>query len=192
MADGRILGQSRDITLGNLRVPAAQYDARKKTLKVLNSVDVTVKFEGGSHAFSDQLASPWEQSQRKLARSLLNPDVVRGDRPVILERCGEEMLVITDPSAITAANTFANARRVAGIRTSVVQTGAGPGQIGTTPGQIQTFIRSRLTAPGCIIRATSRSWATTSWSPRSRASAASSQTSSTRCGITPTSSRTWR
>ena len=149
-ADGRILGQSRDITLGNLRVPAAQYDARKKTLKVLNSVDVTITFEGGSHSFSDQLGSPWEQPQRRLADALLNGEIVRRDPPFVIERCGEEMMVITNPSTVAAANQLAVARRAAGIRTNVFQTGGAPGQIGTTATQIQTFIRGRLTAADCI------------------------------------------
>jgi hypothetical protein len=149
-AGGAILGQSRDITLGNLRIPAAQYNARKKTLKVLNTVDVTIDFEGGSHRFSDQLGSPWEQPQRRLAGALLNFDVVRGDPPAVFERCGEEMLVITNPSTLDAANQFATARRAAGLRTTVAQTGTGAGQIGTTTGEIQTYIRSALTAPGCI------------------------------------------
>ena len=149
-ADGRILGQSRDIALGNLRVPAAQYDARKKTLRVLNSVDVTITFEGGSHSFSDQLGSPWEQPQRRLADALLNGEIVRRDPPFVIERCGEEMMVITDPSTMAAANQLAIARRAAGIRTSVFQTGGAPGQIGTTPTEIQTFIRGRLTAADCI------------------------------------------
>jgi hypothetical protein len=149
-ADGRILGQSRDIRLGNLRVPAAQYDARKKTLRVLNSVDVTITFKGGSHRFSDQLGSPWEQAQRRLAGSLLNGAIVRRDPPYVIERCGEEMMVITNPSTLAAANQLAVARRAAGIRTNVFQTGSAPGQIGTTPTEIQTFIRGRLTAADCI------------------------------------------
>jgi hypothetical protein len=150
LADGRILGQSRDITLGNLRVPAAQYDARRRTLKVLNSVDVTITFKGGSHSFSDQLGSPWEQPQRRLADALLNGQIVRRDPPFVIERCGEEMMVITNPSTLAAANQLAVARRAAGLRTNVFQTGAAPGQIGTTPAEIQTAIRSRLTLADCI------------------------------------------
>ena len=147
-ADGTILGRSRDVTLGTLQIPAAQYDAPRKRLTVLNSVDVTVTFEGGSHTFSEQLDSPWEQAQRRLRNSLLNASVVRADRPIFLERCGEEMLVITNPSTLAAANTFAAAKRAQGMRTSVVQTGTPA--VGTTPPQIQAFIRSRLTAAGCI------------------------------------------
>jgi hypothetical protein len=149
-ADGRALGQSRDLTLGNLQVAAAQYDAPKKRLKVINSVTVTVDFQGGSHKFSDVLGSPWEQPQRRLLGTLLNRGAVRVDLSQILGRCGEEMLVITNPSTLAAANTFAAAKRAQGMRTSVVQTGAEAGHVGTTPTEIQTFIRSRLTAANCV------------------------------------------
>ena len=60
------------------------------------------------------------------------------------------MLVITNPATLAAANQFAIGKRAQGWRTNVVQTGAGAGQIGTTPAAIQTFIRGRLTAPLCI------------------------------------------
>jgi hypothetical protein len=151
VAEGAVLGQSRDLVLGNLRVPAARYNPQKKTLEVINSVEVTVNFVGGAHTFSEQLGSPWEQAQRRLAASLLNGGAVRPAGPHgVFERCGEEMLVITNPSTLAAANTFAAARRAAGLRTSVFQTGTGPGFIGATPGEIQAFIRSHLTAEGCI------------------------------------------
>ena len=149
-ADGRILGASRDITLANLQIPAAQYDAPRKKLTVLKSVDVTIAFKGGSHTFSSQLESPWERPQRRLRDALLNREAIVGTVPGVLERCGEEMLVITNPATLAAANTFANAKRAQGMRTRVVQTGTDPGQIGTTTSQIQSFIRSRLTADGCI------------------------------------------
>jgi hypothetical protein len=60
------------------------------------------------------------------------------------------MLVITNVATRPAADTLATARRAAGIRTNVFETGAGPGQIGTTAAAIQTFIRNRLTLLGCI------------------------------------------
>src|SRR3954469_22867206 len=116
-ADGQILGHSRDIVLGNVVVPAARYNAARKTLEVLNSVDVTISFKGGQHQFSEQLGSPWERPQRMLRDGLMNAGVVHRDRPVVLERCGEEMLVITNPSTLAAASQFANAKRTQGMRT---------------------------------------------------------------------------
>ena len=60
------------------------------------------------------------------------------------------MLVITNPATQGVADIFAAAKRAQGWRTNVFQTGAGAGQIGTTPAQIQAFIRGRLTALLCI------------------------------------------
>lgn len=149
-ADGGVLGQARDLTVGNLSVPAVQYDAKKKTLKVLTSVDVDVTFKGGSHAFSDELGSPWEQAQKRLVASLLNTNAVKPVGHIVLRPCGAELLVITNPATRPAADTFATARRAAGFRTLIVETGTGTGQIGTTVAQIQAYIRARLTEPNCI------------------------------------------
>ena len=149
-ATGRVLGQSRDLTIGTLELPAAQYDAAKGKLKVLQSVDVQVKFTGGK-PFAGTLDSPWETAQNRLAGSLLNRNTVVKirERGPIFQPCGEEMLVITAPATKSAADTFATAKRAAGYLTRVVQTGAAPA-IGTTAAQIQTFIRSHLNSAGCI------------------------------------------
>jgi len=149
-ADGQVIGQARDVTIGGLQIPAAQYDAADHRLKVLNFVDVRVTFDGGPKTFSDELNSPWERSQRALVSSLINKDIVRSKLDFILRRCGEEMLVITNPATQAAADQFAVGKRAQGWRTNVFQVGGGAGQIGTTPAQIQAFIRSRLTALLCI------------------------------------------
>ena len=149
-ADTDTLGASRDLAIGALQIPAAQYSARSGSLKVLKTVDVAVTFQGGSHQFSDELRSPWEYPQRRLAASLINRDIVSRGLREIYRRCGEEMLVITNPATLAAANAFAIGKRGQGMRTTVVQTGAGTGQIGTTAAEIQTFIRSRLTRFLCI------------------------------------------
>ena len=70
--------------------------------------------------------------------------------PTIFLPCGEEMLVITSPTTITSATTFAAARNAAGIRTVVRETGRATGQIGTTAAAIQAFIRAELNRPSCI------------------------------------------
>ena len=126
-ADADVLGTSRDLTIGGLNIPAAQYDAADKKLKVLTSVDVAIDFKGGSHEFSEELGSPWEQPQRRLAASLINAGIVKTKKPFVLRPCGEEMLVITNPATLAAANQFSTARNAAGILTRVVQTGAGRG-----------------------------------------------------------------
>lgn len=149
-ADGDLIGSARDLNIGSVQIPAAQYNPKTDSLKVFNTVDVIVNFRGGPHTFSDELGSPWEQPQRRLIASLLNFKVVRPELFELIRRCGEEMLVITNPATRAAADQFATARRGAGYRTNVFETGTGPAQIGTTAAQIQTFIRDRLTQLGCM------------------------------------------
>ena len=150
-ADADSLGQARDLNIGALQIPTAQYNPDSKKLVLLKSVDVTLTFAGGPHTFSDELGNPWEQFQHRLGSVLLNANVVgRIDIREIIRRCGEEMMVITNPATLAAANTFAAARNAAGIRTQVFQTGAGSGFIGTTPTEIQTFIRGQLGNFLCI------------------------------------------
>ena len=149
-ASGQILGQARDVTIGGLLLPAVQYNAADRTLKVINALTITATFEGGTKTFSPELGSPWERSQRSSLASLLNTNVIRRDFPFVIRRCGEEMLVITNAATRAAADQFAVGKRAQGWRTNVFETGAGAGQIGTTPAAIQAFIRGRLTAPLCI------------------------------------------
>jgi Peptidase family C25/Propeptide_C25 len=150
-ADADSLGTVRDLNVGGLQIPTAQYNAKSKKLVLLKSVDVTVGFAGGPHTFSEELGNPWEQFQRGLAETFLNARLLgRIDLREIYRRCGEEMMVITNPATLAAANTFAAARNAAGIRTTVFQTGAAPGQIGTTAAAIQTFIRERSSQLLCI------------------------------------------
>lgn len=149
-ADGEILGRSRDLRIGAIQIPAARYDPRRRVLRVLTSVEVKVTFEGGSHTFSDELASPWERPQQRVAAALINRDVIGKRLDFEIRRCGMEMLVITNPATRPAADQFSAARNAAGIRTHVVETGSGSGQIGTAPAQIQSYIRARLTSIRCI------------------------------------------
>ena len=71
-AKGAILGTARDVVIGGLQIPGAQFDAARHKLKVFNSVDVLVRFNGGPHTFSDELSSPWERPQQSFIASLLN------------------------------------------------------------------------------------------------------------------------
>lgn len=151
-ARGALLGHVRDLEIGALQVPAAQYDPTTDTLKVVTSVDVDVTFDGGTKTFSDQVGSPWETPQNRVLAALLNADFIKKvtRRSIVVQPCGEEMLVITNPATRAAADTFADARRAAGLRASVRETGAGAGQVGSSAGEIQAFVRSRLRAPSCI------------------------------------------
>ena len=135
-ADVDSLGAMRDLNIGALQIPSAQYNPASKKLVLLKSVDVTIGFVGGPHTFNEALGDPWEEFQRRLTNSLLNVRLLqRVDLREIIRRCGEQMVVITNPSTVAAANTFAAARNAAGIRTHVFQTGIGPGLSGDDPGR---------------------------------------------------------
>ena len=108
-----------------------------------------ITFEGGPKTISDAIGSPWETAQRRTAGGLLNTNVIRKiDREIIYQPCGEELLVITNPATLSAANTYATARRAAGFLTRVFQTGSAA--VGTTATSIQAFIRSHVNHPFCI------------------------------------------
>ena len=149
---GQILGQARDVTIGGLQIPAAQYNAADHTLVVLNTVDVDVKFEGGTDSFSATLSSPWETPQVQNLEALLNFQVLfdRLRGVSVPQRCGEEMLVITNRSTRAAADRFAALKGLQGMLTVVVETGTAAGQIGATAPAIQTFVRGQLKAAGCV------------------------------------------
>jgi hypothetical protein len=146
---GKALGQARDLNIGGLTIPLAQYSPGKRQVRFITGVDIQVKFTGGS-TFSPELASPWEAAQRRLVAGLVNREAIKPSLAFVLRRCGEEMMVITNPSTRAQADTFASARRAAGLRVSVFETGAGSTQIGTTATQIQTAIRARLNSLNCI------------------------------------------
>ena len=128
-ADVDSLGAMRDLNIGALQIPTAQYNPDTKKLVLLKSVDVTIGFVGGPHTFSDALSDPWEEFERRFTKSLLNVRLLqRIDLREIIRRCGEEMLVITNPGDPRGRQHLRGCAQVrAGLRTNVFQTGAGTG-----------------------------------------------------------------
>lgn len=147
---GNVIGQARDLTIGGLHVPLAQYDPSTDALKVFTSIDVDVQFTGGAGQFPPAVGSPWEKPQNTFAKGLLNGNAVSDVGEFVVQPCGEELLVITNPSTRASADTYADARRAAGFLVRVRETGSGAGQIGTTAAQIQTYIRGRLSNLNCV------------------------------------------
>jgi hypothetical protein len=151
--DGAVIGHARDLQIGNVQIPAARWTPSTGRLEVIRSIEVVISFGGNnSRRFPAQLGSPWERLAQRSALSLLNRKLVfdRARIYEILRRCGEELLIITNPATRPAADTLRNARSAAGIRSRVVETGGGAGQIGTTAAAIQAFVRAELTRIGCV------------------------------------------
>ena len=153
-ADGGSLGAMRDVAVGGVDTAGGQYQPRSKTLEVFTSMDVTVNFGGdnkGTFAESN-LLSPWNNGWLDEYKGLINfPAIVDRLRPIRTPFCGEELLIVTSSELRPAADTLKTQRQAQGYSTRVVEAGAGAGQIGTTPAQIQTYIRSRLNG-GCLVK----------------------------------------
>ena len=152
--DGGAMGAMRDLLVGGVDTAGGQYQPKSKTLTVFTSIDVTVNFTGdnrGTFGKSD-LLSPWNHAWIDDYNGLLNFDVAKArlDRfkPLF---CGEELLIVTSSELRPAADTLKSQRQAQGYATRVVEVGAGPGQIGTTPAQIQSYIRSRLDGT-CLLK----------------------------------------
>ncbi len=152
--DGGALGAMRDIATGAVSAAGGQYQPNANKLKVFTSIDVTVNFGGdnkGTFGHSD-LLSPWNNAFIDDYGTLANFRTVRDRLDIVRPTfCGEELLIVTSSDLRPAANTLQAQRTAQGYLTRVVEVGAGPGQIGTTPTQIQTYIRSRLNG-ACLVR----------------------------------------
>lgn len=151
------VGTLRDLRLGGVETDGAQYNPVARALRVYTGLDVRVDFTGqNSGIFGDgRVTSVWNLAAQRLYKSsLLNYDVVARNVGDIARYvfCGEEYLIVTSHALKPAADTLAAARNNDGIRTSVVTVGSGEGDIGTTPAQIQSYIRSQLNSARCLIR----------------------------------------
>src|SRR4051812_21909359 len=156
-SSGGAIGNMRDLRVGGVDFAGAQYRPKSDKLHVFTSLDVTIRFGGASTGkFGDAEAfhGRWNSwFQRNYKGLVANYDAVAGnlDAKARPQFCGEEMLVVTSPELQPAANAFAAAKTAQGYYTKVKLTGAGAGQIGTTPAAIQSFIRGELSA-NCIVR----------------------------------------
>jgi hypothetical protein len=151
------LGTLRDLAVGGVEADGAQYNPAARSLRVLTSLDVRVDFTGKSTGvFADGRAgSIWNlAAQKQYASSLLNAGVASQYLgPITKFRfCGVEYLIVTTHALKPAADTLAAARNADGIWTNVVTLGSDEGDIGTTKEQIQTYLRSRINDPNCIVR----------------------------------------
>jgi hypothetical protein len=155
-SDASGLGDMRGVAVGGVDLAGGQYKPKTDTLHVFTSLDVTVSFGGASTGtFGDarDIASNWNTWAGRTYALLDNHAAISDHLAAGARRpfCGEEMLVITSPALQEAANTFAAAKNAQGYFARVRLTGSGPGQIGATKEEIQSFIRGELTAD-CNVR----------------------------------------
>ena len=157
-SDAAVLGGIRDLRLGGVDFAGAQYTPKAEKLHVYTSIEVTVNFGGdnsGVFGDVDDIRSPWNaQFTRNYGALLENFDKSRqvpatGFRAVLLRR-GDARRHVVDP-ADRGRHLRRRPHSPPGFATRVVEVGSGPGQIGTTREQIQSYILGRLNGR-CLIR----------------------------------------
>lgn len=145
------LGHLRDLLVGGAETDGAQFNPVSRSLRVYTALDLRINFGGlNSGVFGDSnLTSLWNLPFQTLyGNSLVNYTTVLANLGSIARFvfCGEQVLVITSAALRPAADTLAGARSANGLDSRVVEVGSGPGQIGTSNTQIQSFIRGEVTA----------------------------------------------
>ncbi|MDQ3936028.1 MAG: C25 family cysteine peptidase, partial [Actinomycetota bacterium] len=154
-ADGGAAGQMRDLRVGGANLAGGQYMPRQKRLRVITGMDVKIDFGGDNQGtFGDaRLNSPFNATFQRLYDSAFeNWDVIRR-RPgtIVPPFCGEEVLIITSEALRPAANKLRDQKQAEGYLTTIRETGATGGDIGTTHTEVRDFIRSRING-NCWIR----------------------------------------
>jgi hypothetical protein len=148
-------GTMRDVRVGGASIYGGQYTPRDRTLRVFESMDVTITFGGANRGVfaTSNLESNWNIGFRDDYESLVNIDAIRDH--LVLDKsflfCGEELLIVTSHELRPAADTLAQQRRGQGYLTAVKETGSGTGQIGLTPEHIKAYIEDELNDPECDV-----------------------------------------
>jgi len=146
----QVVGQMRDLNLVQVAIASAQYNPVERSLLVTEGVEFEVEFEGGTGNFlTARSENPFEAFN---IRPLLEEVVMNAKTayeyfeygPLVAIDFGEELLIITDPAFVNAANDLKDWKNEKGIVTKVFSTGAtSGGGIGTNETEIRDFIQDR-------------------------------------------------
>lgn len=124
------LGQIRDLQVVQICCPAGQYNPVSDELRLFDSVEFDLDFEGGSGNFiTSQSLSPFEPASASASKSVINRDVLPQYMEEVdineLEYTGEELLLLTHPDFRAAADDLAVWKEAKGIVTTVIEVGSG-------------------------------------------------------------------
>jgi len=125
-----LLGQARDLQIAQLTCAGGQYNPASRTYRPFDGVEFAIAFEGGSgHFITSQSLSPFERASRNAMQEVINRAVVDHHVEVVDvldRRClGEELLILTHPDFIDAAEDLADWKQEKGITTTVREVGTG-------------------------------------------------------------------
>lgn len=148
------LGVMRDLELWQVSVAAGQYDTAKNELRLFESVDLGLRFEGGKGYFrTERDLNPFNKQKTGIEGLVLNYEIL--DKFILPDSIqwiciGWEYLIITDPAFRTAADTLHDWKEAKGISTLVVETGTDAADAGTTATAIKAYIEKKY--DDCLIR----------------------------------------
>jgi len=140
------MGEMRDVRMVLVEVAGGQYNPYTNELRLFADHYVDVDFVGGKGAFITEASDHAFESARALyTGAVLN----KASIPIYVAQLeywpvliGEELLIMTHPDFLTAANDLATFKRSIGISTRVVQCGTGSGFTGLeTNSQIDDWIK---------------------------------------------------
>ncbi len=148
-----LVGNVRGLNIAQLSCTTGQYNPVKKIFKQYKAVDFEVIFEGGDGDFiSDRNLSPFEPTVEQSVAHVLNSAVVGKyvypEDLTGLVVYGEELLILTHPDFLDAANDLATWKEEKGIITSVFAVGEGTSYV--TGEEIDKFIEDRY--ENCVVR----------------------------------------
>ena len=151
LAFARMLGQMRDLRIGAVQVPGAQYDPRLRRARIFTSMDVTVTFRRAGGWLPKRVRTAQEEPFRRLyGTALANYRTVAAARAAApadpaQAGCGEEYLIVTSPTLRPAADTLAAAKTSAGFAVGIHEVAPG-----TAAADVRTFIRGEMNSTTCV------------------------------------------
>lgn len=149
LAFATLLGQMRDLRVGAVQVPGAQYDPRRRRARIFTSMDLTVTFRKPGGWLPKRVRTAQEAPFRRLYRSsLANYGTVARARASSVahpaQSCGEEYLIVTSPALRPAADTLAVSKTAAGFAVGIREVAPN-----TAAADVRTFIRGELNSTTC-------------------------------------------
>ena len=149
LAFATLLGEMRDLRVGAVQVPGAQYDPRRRRARIFTSMDVTVTFRKSGGWLPKRVRTAQEEPFRRVYRSsLANYGTVARARASAeahpAQTCGEEYLIVTSPTLRPAADTLAASKTAAGFAVGVREVAPN-----TAAADVRTMIRGELNSTTC-------------------------------------------
>jgi len=132
ICDVQIIDKIRDVYIAMVTCAAGQYNPVTDTMTLYDSVDFVVSFTGGSGAFiTERSTSPFDRTLSLVDGIVINSDKLVDYVEPVAEATlgGEELLILTHPDFLEAAERLAEWKNEKGIITKIytVCDGDGPG-----------------------------------------------------------------